>query len=125
VTTPPPAPQPAPAPNPSADVYCTTAAHFTTYMHQPPVLAITPVGRARAGRAGDVRLLLSKISTVTLVASRAGRTVYRMREQLGHGTRMLAWRPPAPGRYRLTADATDLAGNSARAAAVTVTARSH
>jgi hypothetical protein len=120
--TPAPSPGPAPASTPSADVYCTAADHFTAYMHQPPVLAITPVGRARAGRAGDVRLLLSKISTVTLVASRAGRTVYRMREQLGHGTRMLAWRPPAPGRYRLTADATDLAGNSAQAAAVTVTA---
>ena len=113
-----PAPVPTPAPAPAAGVYCTTAAHFTSYMHQPPVLAIEPVHRARAGRPVDLRLLLSKISTVTLQASRGGRTVYSAREQLGHGTRTLVWDPPAAGSYRFTASATDLAGNSAHAAAV-------
>ncbi len=120
-----PAPVPTPAPAPAAGVYCTTAAHFTSYMHQPPVLAIEPVHRARAGRPVDLRLLLSKISTVTLQASRGGRTVYSAREQLGHGTRTLVWDPPAAGSYRFTASATDLAGNSAHAAAVTVTAAGH
>lgn len=112
---------PPPPPTASADVYCTTAAHFTSYMHQKPVLGLTPVGRARAGHAARVRLLLSKISTLTLSASRAGHVVYRTRLQLGHGTRMLDWRPPKAGRYRLSASATDLAGNGAGAAPVTVT----
>ncbi|MEA2298542.1 MAG: hypothetical protein QOF77_1478 [Solirubrobacteraceae bacterium] len=110
-----------PATAPSPDVYCTTADHFTAYVHQPPTIAIAAAGPDRAGRPVRLRLALSKISEVTLTASRAGQTVYRMTEQLGHGTRMVVWHPAQPGRYGLSASATDLAGNSAAAgAAVTV-----
>jgi hypothetical protein len=115
-TPPPAAPAPAAAPNP--DVYCTAADHFTAYMHQPPGIAIAAVGRDRAGAPARLRVALSKISQVTLTASRGGRAVYRTTERLGHGTRTLTWRPAQPGRYRLTATATDLAGNAAATATI-------
>jgi hypothetical protein len=117
---------PAPAPAPSPDVYCTAADHFTAYMHQPPGIAIAAVGRSRAGAPARLRIGLSKISEVTLTASRGGRAVYRTTERLGHGTRTLTWRPAQPGRYRLTVAATDLAGNAAASATVaTVAAPAH
>ncbi len=101
----------------SAGIYCTTADHFAAYVHQPPRIAIAAAGAARAGRPARLRLTLSKISQVTVTASRGGRQVYRMSGQLGHGTRTLSWRPATAGTYRLSVAATDLAGNSAATAA--------
>ncbi|MGI8803640.1 MAG: D-glucuronyl C5-epimerase family protein [Solirubrobacteraceae bacterium] len=117
----PPAPPPT-APRPNADVYCTTAAHFTAYMHQPPAVAVAPFGAERAGGPARLRLALSKISDVTLTARRDGQVVYRTTELLGHGSRTLVWHPAHPGRYRVSVAATDLAGNAAATAATVLVA---
>ncbi len=112
------APVPYQVPAPSAAVYCVTAAHFTTYVHQAPVVAVAAVGVARAGRPARMRLTLSKISQVTVTATHAGRTVFRLAEEIAHGTRTLAWTPRLPGSYQLRVAATDLAGNAGTGAAV-------
>jgi hypothetical protein len=121
VPAPPPSPAPIPAPTPApppappaANVYCTTAADFTAYLHQPPKLALTMAGTSRARRSAPLRLTLSKISNIVVVAVHGGRATSSIHEQLGHGTRLLAWTPPTAGRYTITVSATDLAGNSAR-----------
>jgi hypothetical protein len=111
-------PVPYQVPAPSAAVYCVTAAHFTTYVHQPPVVAVAAVGGARVGRPARMRLTLSKISQVTVTATHAGRTVFRLAEEIARGTRTLAWTPSLPGSYQLRVAATDLAGNAATGAAV-------
>ncbi len=116
-----PAPTPAgatadPSPVAPPDAYCTAADHFTAYLHQPPVIAVTAAGPDRVGRAVRLRLALSKVSLVRLTATRSGHTVYRMSQEIGHGTRTLVWRPTQPGSYRLTATAIDLAGNAGAAA---------
>jgi hypothetical protein len=121
VPTPAPAPAPTPAPTPASNVFCTTAADFASDLHQPPKLALAVTGTVRAGRPAAVELTLSKISNVTMVATRAGRITSSVREQLGHGVRTLGWTPAKPGRYSITVAATDLAGNAARISlAVTV-----
>jgi hypothetical protein len=74
------------------------------------------------GRAVRLRLALSKISFVRLSATRGGQTVYRMTEELGHGTRTLVWRPTKPGSYQLSASAIDLAGNSGASASTATVA---
>jgi hypothetical protein len=121
-TPPPYALPPAGAPGPSPDLYCTTAERFTAYMHQPPAITLAAAGPARAGGAARLRLALSKISRVTVIARHDGRTAYRMSQQLGYGTRVLVWHPRQAGSYRLSAAATDLAGNAAATAATVVVA---
>jgi hypothetical protein len=115
---------PAARPSPTAppDVYCTAADHFTAYLHQPPAITVRAVGPDRVGRAVRLRLALSKISFVRLSATRGGQTVYRMTEELGHGTRTLVWRPTKPGSYQLSASAIDLAGNSGASASTATVA---
>jgi D-glucuronyl C5-epimerase C-terminus len=121
-----PAPTPAPAPAAAANIFCTTAANFAAYLHQPPRLVLAVIGRVRAGRSARVELTLSKISNITMVAVRSGRTMSSAREQLAHGKRTLTWTPTRPGRYTITVSATDLAGNTARSSlGVTVAAAGH
>ncbi len=50
-------------------VFCGAEEHFTAYLSQPPVLSVTTT-RLRGGRYGRIRLVLSKISGVTLRITR-------------------------------------------------------
>jgi hypothetical protein len=84
-------------------VFCATADRFTSYLHQRTRMRVI-----RAGRGG-VRVLLSKISCVTLRVN--GRVVAVRVLPRGAGT--LPW-APGKGRYTLALDAQDLAGHHTR-----------
>jgi len=84
-------------------VFCTTAARFTSYLRQRTRMRVI-----RAGRGG-VRVLLSKVSCVTLRVN--GRVVAVRVLPRGAGT--LPW-APRKGRYTLALDAQDLAGHHTR-----------
>jgi hypothetical protein len=96
-------------------IYCTTAEHFTTYEHTPPVISLITTTLPTSSRAG-VQLSLSKISTVRLTVRLAGRVVFSNNATVERGKPKLLWPTPAKGgAYAITLSATDLAGNFATA----------
>jgi hypothetical protein len=69
-----------------------------------------------------VRVLLSKVSCVTVTVRRGGRVVATLVRVLPRGQGVVFWTPPRPGAYALAIDARDLAGHHTPAAR-TVTVR--
>jgi hypothetical protein len=97
-----------------APVYCDTAARFTTYETQPPVLALAQQ-RLRGGRDGTLRVRLSKMSAVDVRILRGGRIVAtRSLGTMPYGLVRVRWSVPRrAGTYDVQVSARDLNGNSA------------
>lgn len=92
-------------------IYCTTAQHFTTYLHTPPVVSLMTSTLPTHARAG-VQVSLSKIATVQITIRRAGRTVWSNGATVEGGKPKILWLTPSQiGTYQVTIAATDLAGN--------------
>jgi hypothetical protein len=94
-----------------APVYCTTASNFKRYLKTPPVLGVL-TGQLRAQGHAALRFRVSKISRVGVTLVRSGRTVFQTSGNFTYGDHAFAL--PAlthVGRYTVTLDATDLAGN--------------
>ncbi len=106
------------APDPGAAPYCAAAERWTSYLAQPPVVALRS-RRVRGGRPASVKFTLSKPAFVTLRVRRGKRTVVVLRDRFASGRRSLRWqRPPRrAARYSVELRATDLAGNSGSATA--------
>jgi hypothetical protein len=99
----------------AAPEYCDTAARYTDYLVQPPVLTLRTT-RLPGGRPGRLRFELDKIATATVLVTAAdGRQVVRTAlGRVGRGLRELAWTPPRKGgEFTLRVEAVDLAGNPA------------
>jgi D-glucuronyl C5-epimerase C-terminus len=96
--------------------FCSTQAHFKTYLAEPPVLTLR-TARVRGGVPRKLRFSLSKISRVTVSVSRGGRVVAsRAGVPLGRGRQSVELTLPArAGTYRVALSAVDLAGNPGRA----------
>lgn len=108
---------------PGDEVYCTTAQHFNEDLTTPPAVQLLTSTLHAHERAG-VQMRLSKISTVTMTISRAGRTVWTNRATVEGGTPRLLWVTPSrPGTYDVTLRATDLAGNEEVATGAIVLAK--
>jgi hypothetical protein len=97
-------------------VYCATADRFTAYLRQSARLAWQGAGPLRARRVAAVRLQLSKVSCVTLIARRRGAVVATVTRVFPRGRWSFAWRPARSGRYTIALDAKDLAGHHTRVA---------
>ncbi len=97
-----------------APVYCTTAQHFESYLHTPPVLTqLTFKGRAR--KPVTLSFRLSKISHVGIVVAEGGTTKFETSATFPYGVNRFTI--PAltqAGAYNVALAATDLAGNFAR-----------
>ena len=94
-----------------APVYCTTAAHFDSYLKTPPALQLL-TGRARANKPATLLFHLSKVSHVGIVVSYDGQTVFLTSADFGYGTDAFYLpRLGQPGSYTIRLAATDLAGN--------------
>ena len=94
-----------------AAVYCTTAAHFDSYLKTPPALRLL-TRRVRAGAPATISFHLSKLSHVGIVLSDNGQTVFLTSADFGYGTD--AFSIPAlrkTGSYNVRLAATDQAGN--------------
>jgi hypothetical protein len=104
-------------------IYCTTAEHFTSYEHTPPVISLITTTLPTSARAG-VQLSLSKISTVRLTVRLGGRVVFSNSATIERGKPKLLWPTPAKGGvYAVTLSATDLAGNFATASGTITVAK--
>ncbi len=102
---------PAATPIPGDAIYCTTAQHFTTDLHTPPVVSLITTTLPTSARTG-VQLSLSKISTVSLTVRQGGHVVWTNSATVERGKPRLLWTTPArAGSYAVTLTATDLAGN--------------
>ncbi|MEA2249712.1 MAG: hypothetical protein QOH46_4241 [Solirubrobacteraceae bacterium] len=108
-----------PAPEPT--YYCAAADRFASYERIPPVVQIeTPARRWRVGRAEELAITLSKISTVTLTLRRAGGTVLVRTARLGRGRRTFPVLPGKAGPIAAEVRAVDLVGNAAPPATASV-----
>ena len=94
-----------------ADVYCATAARFSSYLRQAPAMSFAPSPRARRKRPATVRVRISKIACVKVAVWRGERVVRVGRYVFARGLRSFVFVPPARGWYRIAVDARDLAGN--------------
>jgi hypothetical protein len=96
------------------EIYCATATHFREYLHVPPVISLLSKTLPSGARAG-VQFSLSKISTISLtVTTTTGRVVATNSATVEAGKPRLLWvTPRGSGIYKLSATATDLAGNHA------------
>jgi D-glucuronyl C5-epimerase C-terminus len=97
-------------------VFCTTATHFTDYLHQPPVVKVVS-RKAKQGKSATLSFDLSKISTVGITLIHDGETRLSTSATFGHGTRRITWTPRNSGSYTVKLFARDLAGNVGRAEA--------
>ncbi|HEY6761468.1 MAG TPA: D-glucuronyl C5-epimerase family protein [Baekduia sp.] len=98
---------------PSPKLYCDTAQRFTADLTTKPKLEITaPSTPLRARRAAHVAFTLSKISTVTITARRAGRLVLDRSARLAYGHHLISVKPSQAGPLVVRVAATDLAGNA-------------
>jgi hypothetical protein len=92
-------------------IYCTTAQHFTSDLHTPPVVSLITSTLPTSSRAG-VQVSLSKVSTVKISIKRGGRTVWSNGASVERGKPKILWSTPSQtGAYQVTITATDLAGN--------------
>jgi hypothetical protein len=97
-----------------ADVYCQTAARFGDYELEPPVLQLADQ-RMRGGKAGTLRVRLSKVSSLSVRIQRQSKVVMsRALGTVGHGLIRVRWDVPRrKGTYDVTVSARDLNGHTA------------
>ena len=77
--------------------YCAAQTRFTTYLHQPPRVAISFDGPRRARRTMTVRVALSKVSTVALRIRRGSRVIVARDVTLRRGTHAFRLKPSRRG----------------------------
>jgi hypothetical protein len=104
---------------PDPALYCDTADRFTSYLAQPPRVVLQDSGKPRQGARAAVKFTLSKVSTVTLIVTRGGATVFARSLRFGRGRHSFGWGAPRKaGPYAVRVRAVDLAGNAGGASGV-------
>jgi hypothetical protein len=93
-------------------IYCSTATRFYGYLHTPPVISLL-TKTLPANARGGIQFSLSKVSTISLtVTGLSGKVLATNNATVEAGKPRLLWvTPKGGGLYKLTATATDLAGN--------------
>jgi hypothetical protein len=95
---------------PDPAVYCTEADRFTTYLRQPPVLALRSTF-ALAKKPSKLVFTVNKVSTVTLTVLRKGKPVLTRSARFGYGRHAFAIRARQRGGLEVRLRAVDPAGN--------------
>jgi hypothetical protein len=101
---------------PEPSPYCAASQRFTTYLEQPPALAVGDAG-GRRGRRTRIAYAVSKVSTVGVTLLRRGGIAFATTARVGRGRHVVTVWPRKAGPMTIAVRATDLAGNTASATA--------
>jgi hypothetical protein len=95
--------------------YCSKAARFDKYLHQPARVAIVGPKTARPKKPVRIRIRVDKVSCLTIQVLRGPKVVYQPTWYFPRGVHSFAWTPPRPGEYRVHVLARDLMSRQSRA----------
>jgi hypothetical protein len=95
---------------PDPAVYCTEADKLTSYLFQPPVLALKSTA-ARLRKPSKLTFTINKVSRVSVTLLRRGKPVFSRTARFGYGRHAFAFRPRKRGALEVRLRAVDLAGN--------------
>jgi hypothetical protein len=96
-------------------VYCSKAARFDKYLHQPANVAIVGPKTARIHRPVRVAIRVDKISCLSIQILRGDKVVYQPTWYFPRGVHSFTWTPPHAGSYRVHVLARDLMSRQSRA----------
>ena len=96
-------------------VYCTKAAAFDKYLHQPAKVAIVGPRTARIHKPVRIAIRVDKISCLSIQILRGETVVYEPTWYFPRGVHSFTWTPPHSGKYRVHVLARDLMSRQSRA----------
>ena len=96
-------------------IYCSKAANFDKYLHQPAQVSILGPHTARARKPVRIAIRVDKISCLSIQILRGETAVYQPTWYFPRGVHSFVWVPPKPGTYRVHVLARDLLSRQSRA----------
>jgi hypothetical protein len=96
-------------------IYCSKAARFDKYLHQPARVAIVGPRTARVKKPVRIAIRVDKISCLTIQILRGEKVVYQPTWYFPRGVHSFPWTPPRSGTYRVHVLARDLMSRQSRA----------
>ena len=96
-------------------IYCSKAARFDKYLHQPARVSIVGPTTARVKKPVRIAVRVDKISCLTIQILRGETVVYQPTWYFPRGVHSFTWTPPRSGSYRVHVLARDLMSRQSRA----------
>jgi len=96
-------------------IYCSKAARFDKYLHQPARVSIVGPATARAKKPVRIAIRIDKISCLTIQILRGETVVYQPTWYFPRGVHSFTWTPPRSGSYHVHVLARDLMSRQSRA----------
>jgi D-glucuronyl C5-epimerase-like protein len=96
-------------------IYCSKAARFDKYLHQPARVAIVGPQTARAKKPVRIAIRVDKISCLSIQIRRGTTVVYQPTWYFPRGVHSFGWTPPKAGSYHVHVLARDLMSRQSRA----------
>ncbi|MFL5842985.1 MAG: D-glucuronyl C5-epimerase family protein [Thermoleophilaceae bacterium] len=98
-----------------ASAYCSKAALFDQYLHEPARVAIVGPRTARAKKLTRIAIRVSKISCLSIQILHGDTVIYQPTWYFPRGVHSFTWTPPRKGTYRVHVLARDLMSRQSRA----------
>src|SRR3954451_25229095 len=95
-------------------IYCSKAARFDKYLHQPAAVSIVGPKTARMKKATRISIRVDKISCLSIQILRGETIVYQPTWYFPRGVHSFTWTPPKSGSYRIHVLARDLMSPQSR-----------
>jgi hypothetical protein len=98
-----------------ASAYCSKAARFDKYLHEPARVEIVGPNTTRARKVTRIAIRVSKISCLSIQILRGATVVYQPTWYFPRGVHSFVWVPRRAGNYRVHVLARDLMSRQSRA----------
>jgi hypothetical protein len=96
-------------------VYCSKAARFDKYLHQPARVSVVGPKTGRVKKPLRIAIRVDKISCLSIQILRGEKVVYEPTWYFPRGTHSFTWTPPKSGSYHVHVLARDLMSRQSRA----------